>query len=201
EHASTPEPLAARACVVDQPPEQPGLFDPPAGAPPPFMVPRPRVAPDGSRRTVLGVCALLALLLGAQLVYATHQSRIDHDALRRMLIALCQPLGCTPLPHRDIDAIALVSRDVRHHPTVEGALLITANLANRSDLPVALPVIEIVLADLSERRIAMRRFRAAEYAPDPDLQRRGLQPGSVLPVAFEVEDPGRDAVAFSFAFH
>lgn len=205
EYASTAEPLAARIPTGTDDPEQPGLFDPPQApevpAPPPFSMPRRRPEGTRSNRALIGVCALLALLLGAQIAFAAHQSRIEQQTLQRALIELCRPLGCSPLPRRDIAAISLVSRDVRHHPTVEGALLITANLSNRSHVAVALPVIEIVLSDLSETRIAMRRFRASEYAADADLERRGLQPGSLLPVAFEVEDPGRDAVAFSFAFH
>jgi predicted Zn finger-like uncharacterized protein len=202
EHPTTAEPLQARIPgYVATPPAQPGLFDPSPAAPPPFTTARRRRARSGSDRALIASCAGLTLLLAGQLAWATHQSRIEQDALRSLLTAACQPLGCKPAPRRDVAALALVSRDVRQHPSADGALLITVSLSNRSDTAVALPVIEIVLSDLSERRIAMRRFRAEEYAPDPDLARRGLAPGSVFPVAFEVEDPGRDAVAFSFAFH
>ncbi len=201
EQASTENPPTARVPKGVEVPEQPGLFDPPAPTPPPFTLQRRRVEAANSSRPLVGLCALLALLLGAQIAYAAHQSRIEQETLRRALTELCRPFGCIPMPRRDTAAVALISRDVRQHPSAEGALLITGNLTNRSDVPVALPTIEIVLADLSDRRIAMRRFRASEYAQDAELERRGLQPGSVLPVAFEVEDPGRDAVAFSFAFH
>jgi predicted Zn finger-like uncharacterized protein len=188
-------PRPARA--AEDRPEQPGLFDP---VPPPFGLPKRRNDRPRSDRAVIAMVALLALTLGLQVAWAAQQSRIEHAALHALWQRACHSLGCTPPPLRDLDAIALVSRDVRQHPLVEDALLITASLANRGRHAAALPVIEIVLSDLSENRIAMRRFRPEEYAPDPDLRRRGLAPGSLLPVAFEVTDPGRDAVAFSFGF-
>jgi hypothetical protein len=46
----------------------------------------------------------------------------------------------------------------------------------------------------------MRRFVPTEYLSDGDTVRRGLAPTGTIAVSLEVEDPGKNAVAFEFRF-
>jgi hypothetical protein len=56
------------------------------------------------------------------------------------------------------------------------------------------------LSDLDDNRIAMRRFRPAEYLHDEAARQAGLAPGASAALVFEVHDPGQNAVAFEFSF-
>ncbi|MGA9421547.1 MAG: zinc-ribbon and DUF3426 domain-containing protein [Rhodanobacteraceae bacterium] len=144
--------------------------------------------------------ALLLLMLGAQVAWAERTQLLDNAMLRPWLDQLCAVTGChLPLRH-DLAALALVSRDIRAHPSVPGALIISATLRNDADFTQAFPIVEITLSDLDDNRVAMRRFRPREYVGDNRLIARGLASGASAALVFEVADPGHNAVAFQFAF-
>jgi hypothetical protein len=104
-----------------------------------------------------------------------------------------------PLRRND-ELLQLASRDIRPHPSVPGALIISATLQNAGDFAQPYPIVEITLSDLDEQRIAMRRFRPEEYISDPRALVDGLAPDAKAPLVFEVADPGKNAVAFEFRF-
>ncbi len=178
-------------------PRQPDLFEP--ERPPSFLT------PPGARRGRRGRIGLFVLLASValllQLVLAWHRGLLAHPRLDALAIAACERIGCVPPARPWPEAFNILARDVRRHPDVDEALLITLTLANRAAFPVLPPVIEVRLTDLSDRPVALRRFRPEEYLPEGEILRRGVAPGSLLPVAIEVEDPGRGALAFQFAFH
>lgn len=152
------------------------------------------------RRWWLGVAALAIMLL-IQVLYAERERLLAIPTYRGWAESACRVLGCEiPGSNQTLEGLALVSRDIRKHPTVEGALLITATLANRSERVRAYPVLELRLSDLDERPIAMRRFRPSEYVSDRARIANGMPPDTTLPVEFEVVDPGPEAVAFEFRF-
>ncbi len=116
------------------------------------------------------------------------------------LDAACARLGCTLPLRRDASALTLLSRDIRPHPSVEGALIVSATVRNDADFAQAYPTVDITLSDLDEKRIAMRRFAPREYLGDTRGIERGLAAGASAALVFEVADPGRNAVAFEFKF-
>ena len=142
---------------------------------------------------------LLVCLLG-QAAYASRDRWLDHAALRPWLDAACERLHCRLPARRDLGQIALVARDVRPHPSVAGALMISATLQNRAHFVQAYPGLEITLSDLNERRIAMRRLAPQDYLGDAIALGRGLPPGATATIDLEVADPGKLAVAFEFRF-
>ena len=78
---------------------------------------------------------MLLLLLGVQWVYFNRASLAAQNDWRPGLELFCSFLRCE-LPLRvDLFRIELVSRDVRKHPRISGALLINATLVNRADFP------------------------------------------------------------------
>jgi hypothetical protein len=178
-------------------PHQPDLFEPERR--PSFLV--AGGGRRGSERSVPALVLIAVLALLGQLALAWYRGLLVDPRLDAWLLSLCERVGCAPPPRALPGAFNLLGRDVRRHPDVEDALLITLTLANRAGFPAAAPVIEVRLTDLSDRPIALRRFRPEEYLSDEEVLRRGVAPGSLLPVAIEVEDPGRGALAFQFAFH
>jgi len=104
-----------------------------------------------------------------------------------------------PLRHEPAK-LELLSRDIRPHPSVANALIISATLRNDAAFAQAFPAVEISLSDLDENRIAMRRFVPQEYLGDARSIAAGLAPGATAALVFEVADPGKNAVAFEFKF-
>jgi predicted Zn finger-like uncharacterized protein len=193
-----------------QGPQQSLLFDPDARMRRPPSQPRP-VTPAFARRTTgayrgartwpwaLG-STLLALALLAQIGYAKRAPLLDDARVRPITERICATLGCQlPLAHEPA-RLTLLSRDIRPHPSVANALIISASLRNDAVRAQAFPEVEIALSDLDENRIAMRRFRPQEYLGDARTIATGMAPGATTALVFEVADPGKNAVAFEFKF-
>jgi predicted Zn finger-like uncharacterized protein len=186
------------------------LFDPDARMRRPPSHSRPTTPPfargsgvayRGGRRWpwILGSTAL-ALSLLAQIGYAKRAPLLEEPHLRPWIEQACATLGCRlPLRH-DPARLALLSRDIRPHPSVASALIISASLRNDASFAQAFPDVEILLSDLDENRIAMRRFHPQEYLGDARTITAGLAPGATAALVFEVADPGKNAVAFEFKF-
>lgn len=219
-HPSSPAPPVLMMAVVREQPPQQALFKP-VPAPPvdseaaveteaddepptpfPSFVLHSRARPASHRHTWRWVvaCVVLALCLGAQLVWAKRKPLTANPATRPWLAQACQLFGCSLPPVRDLARLQLLSRDVRPHPNVPNALLISATVRNNAPFTQPYPVVSITLSDLDENRIAMRRFRPSEYIADPKVRAAGLAPGATAALMFEVKDPGRNAVAFEFGF-
>lgn len=143
---------------------------------------------------------LLLLTLAGEVAWADHSRWINDARVRAWLEPACARLHCRlPLRH-DAATLQLLSRDIRPHPSVPGALIISATLRNDAAFAQSFPTVEIALSDLDEKRVAMRRFRPREYLSDTRAISTGLAPGASTLLVFEVADPGRDAVAFEFKF-
>jgi predicted Zn finger-like uncharacterized protein len=163
----------------------------------------PRFARKHRGRRRLGwAFASIFLLLGlsAQLAWAKREELISDPQVGPLLQRACATLHCElPLVH-DTRQLRLLARDVQAHPSVTGALLISASVRNDAHFAQPFPVVTITLADVDGKRLAMRRFRPAEYVADTAVRERGLAPGTNAAMVFEVQDPGQHAVAFEFAF-
>jgi len=187
---------------------QSSLFDPDErqrGTPPrrphtPAFARAHRSAPRArSWPWALGTCALLLSLL-AELAYAGRAELLDDARVRPLLDRACATFGCRLPLRRDPLQLHLLSRDIRPHPSVPNALIISATLRNDADFAQAFPAVEITLSDLDENRIAMRRFQPQDYLGDSRSLGGGMAPGATAALVFEVADPGKNAVAFEFKF-
>lgn len=142
---------------------------------------------------------LLGLALLSQIVLAQRNELARDPGWRPWLSRACERLGCSLAPWHAPERVDLAARDVRPHPSVDGALLITATLRNTSPFPLSWPVMELTLLDLSGKRIAMRRFRPAEYLGGAPRS-PALAPGQAATATLEVADPGKQTIAFAFEF-
>ncbi|HET6804106.1 MAG TPA: zinc-ribbon and DUF3426 domain-containing protein [Frateuria sp.] len=145
-------------------------------------------------------CALLALLLAAQVAWAKRGALIADPAIGSWLRQACATLGCRLPLVRDVRHLHLVARDVQAHPSVPGALMISATVRNDAPFAQPYPVVSLTLSDADGHRLAMRRLHPSEYLDDAAALRAGLAPGASAAVLIEVADPGKRAVAFEFGF-
>lgn len=191
--------------------EPPAIAEAPVAAPAPRdaldefadLVVAPRFArqPEKKRRWPwITACTLLLLALGAQVAWAKRDALIADDTIGPMLRSACATLGCQLPLVQDTTRLTMVARDVQAHPSVPGALLVTANLRNDAPFAQPYPVVAITLSDANGNKLAMRRLRPTEYLSDNAVLRKGIPPGGSAALMLEVEDPGGKAVAFEFGF-
>ena len=181
------------------PEDRPRAHERTPGAPQFTRMHRRQAQRGGNGIWIFGSCVLL-LLLVAEVAWAERSLWINNAKLRPWLSDACARLGCQLPLRKDDQLLQLASRDIRPHPSVAGALIISATLQNAGDFAQPFPTVEITLSDLDEQRIAMRRFRPGEYVSDTRTLALGLAPQAKAPLVFEVADPGKNAVAFEFRF-
>ena len=145
-------------------------------------------------------CAALALLLAGQVAWATRETLLTQPPTSAWLRSACAALRCTlplvPAPRR----IHLLDSNVQSHPSVPGALMISASVRNDARFAQPYPVVVLTLSNARGERVAMRRLRPRDYLDDPATRARGLAPGASTVLVLEVADPGEQAVAFEFGF-
>ena len=143
---------------------------------------------------------LLTLALGGQLAWAKRELLLRDPLVGGWLRAACAAADCElPLvssPHQ----LRLLASNVQAHPSVSGALMISASIRNDAIFSQPFPVLMITLSDAQGQRIAMRRLQPREYLDDVTILKHGLAPGASAALVIEVKDPGDKAVAFEFDF-
>lgn len=191
-----PDPVLDDAAPV----EQAQVMYIPAAAAPSFARPQASTPPPSERRRARWhpvLIAALVLLLAGQCIVA-ERVRLAADAQwRPWLSGACSVLGCELPDWHDPTALRILTRDVRPHPSVAGALLISASFRNEAPWPQRWPPLDLTLSDLDGRAVGQRRFTADQYlgfSASDEL----IQPGQTASITLEVRDPGKQAVAFEF---
>lgn len=158
-----------------------------------------RSATAGSLGWGIGA-AVLALALGTQFAWAYRAELLAEPKVHRALEDACARLRCSIPAVADTNRITVLARDVSPHPSVAGALLVSATIQNQAPYAQPFPTVQITLADPDDQRIAMRRFQPSEYVTDATALARGLAADATASLSIEIEDPGKNAVAFEFKF-
>lgn len=117
---------------------------------------------------------------------------------------IAQWLGSAAQPDAGLDpneAIQIVSRDMHAHPSLDDAVVISANLHNQADTAVPFPVMEVRFFDASQQVLGVRRLAPEEYLRDTDVIERGLPAGVVMPVLLEFVVGTSDPAGFQMRFH
>lgn len=162
----------------------------------------PTRPPDtGARRWALPAAAAgLAILLALQVIVADRE-RLARDARWRPLVAsVCGLAGCSIAPWHQPAAFALLSRDVRPHPQVKGALRVRASFRNDARWPQAWPRVLLTLSDVDGRAVGARVFEPDDYRARPG-DATLLSPGQTADIALDILEPANPTVSFAFEFH
>lgn len=178
-------------------PVAPEALDPEADA---IADTAPEQRQSGPRWLWLLGCVLLLGVVVWQLLYRAPAALAQYPHARPIAETLCAISDCALPPRQDLSRISLASRDVRAHPSVADALMVSATLVNEAEFAQPFPVLELRLSNLDGVLIAMRRFEPVVYLPDTVARHSGMAPGSRVGINLEVLDPPGDAVSFEFSF-
>lgn len=168
-------------------------------AAPSFARDRAAVAPRRRSPAAVAAVVALSLLLGLQLLLADRARLATHAQWRPLLEFVCGALSCSLPPWREPAAFTLVQRNVRQHPTVRGALRVTATFRNDARWPQPWPRLQLSLADVDGRIAGTRIFEAQEYLGGAPEQAE-LGSGESAAVAMDVLEPASNIVAYDFRF-
>ncbi|WP_250532232.1 zinc-ribbon and DUF3426 domain-containing protein [Caballeronia sp. ATUFL_F1_KS39] len=152
----------------------------------------------GKAGRVVGVivAVLLALLLLVQLAWWQRETLMVYVPGSHALYSnVCDQIGCTISPPRDIDGLQIESSGLRQ---VDGPhkLELKLSLRNRMDVALAYPALELTLLD-DKNNVAIRRVLwPQDYARPGTIFAVGLAPQSAQPVIVRL-DTG-DAVAANY---
>lgn len=160
----------------------------------------PVAAPNARRRwTLPSLIAGLLLLLALQWILAD-RARLAADADWRPFVAqVCAVLRCELPPWREPSAFTLLSRDVRPHPDVPGALRVNATFRNDARWPQPWPDMVLTLSDVDGRAVGARAFDADEYLGTRPTQNE-LASGQTATIRMDIVEPTPRVVAFAFDF-
>jgi len=140
---------------------------------------------------------VLGLLWQAQTAIASGQLKLPEHSISERL---CEWIRCFQAIEKvDLNAISLVSRNIRPHPGRDESLIISASMINANENQQKFPALEIILSDLNGQIVAMRRFIAEEYVPI-DILEVGFVANTMIPINIEIISPGENAVAFEIGF-
>lgn len=156
--------------------------------------------PVGMGLGLLSIVALTLLLTSQAIVFRNAEIVYQFPATHRFITLSCRHLPCQPSGRRAIDKMQLISRDVRSHPKAKGALLISAAMVNQAKFAQPYPDILITLSDITGAVVVRRRFGPKYYLGKLYQPYKLMASGTPLHIAFEVLDPGSDAINFEFTF-
>lgn len=159
---------------------------------------------DGSARPVrerwlIVAVFALAILLVLQLLLADRARLAANAQWRPLLATLCGVLRCDLPPWREPSAFTLLQRDVRQHPTLPGALRVSATFRNDARWSQPWPRLQLTLSDVNGRPAGQRRFDAQEYLGGAPGQAE-LASGESATVAMDILEPAPQIVAYDFRF-
>lgn len=162
---------------------------------------------DGSpspaaRNTGLWAASLVLLLAIAfqYLWFAPQDLSMRFPQVGGLVARFCHAAGCMQRATRDPDRIRMISRDVRAHPRLEGALLVTATFSNSATWAQPFPALRFSLYDVNGATIAARTFTPSQYLAGVLPADAALPPGQPVQVALELLAPEEAAVSFEFEF-
>lgn len=126
---------------------------------------------------VRGLLALGSLgcvaALAAQVMWQQRDAlAVEHPGLAPTLQALCGMAGCELQPRRQISDVVIGSSGFRQMPR-SGQYQWSLSLENRSDLPVAMPAVELTLTDAQDKALLRRVIRLDQLGAPAQIEARG----------------------------
>ena len=141
--------------------------------------------------------ALLALLLGLQILLADRARLAADPGWRPVVENLCGALGCTLPAWHEPTAFLMLDRQIRPADT-PGVLRVDATFRNDARWAQDWPALQLALSDADGRVLGSAVFTPEQYLGAAPATR--LAPGQSALASFLVREPAPGTVAFSFEF-
>jgi len=200
----TDQPAQDRADQADST-DQPLPFSVPEDLVP--LEPSPDVALDvndalyekKSRRGLVYGLVIVMLLtgLGLQLAWQHRKDLVDRYP---GLAPLCESLACLPKVIHAPDKISVLQRDIKPAANEPGSLTLSASIRNDAEIAQQLPDIQLSLLDNNGAVLIRRRLAPSDYLFPAPAKERVMEPGEVVTITLDFEDPGHQASGFVIDF-
>ena len=190
EEAATVEPVEAPPASEPEPAPAAATT---ASTGPAFAVP----TAAGRGRWRWPLIALLALLLGLQILLADRARLAADPGWRPVVENLCGALGCTLPAWHEPTAFLMLDRQIRPADT-PGVLRVDATFRNDARWAQDWPALQLALSDADGRVLGSAVFTPEQYLGAAPATR--LAPGQSAQASFLVREPAPGTVAFSFEF-
>jgi predicted Zn finger-like uncharacterized protein len=158
---------------------------------------------QGRRSQSLWAGGALVLVAGLVIQYAWFHGQellARYPELRPLSGTVCVLFGCQIPARQDLQAVRLLSRDVRPHPRYRDALLVDATFMNAADFSQPYPVLQLEFSDTSGNLLAARRFEPAEYLDKSINIQQGMPPRLPVHAVLELQWLKQTSVSFEFKF-
>lgn len=165
------------------------------------------LALETDKRSKLRIILSLIILLMLTLVVLSQVAMFkgfelsqQYPHLGPWISEICKHLPCHYTGRRDTNKIQLISRDIRLHPKIKGALLVNGVIVNKAEFYQPFPDFTVTLSNLTGTVVAERRFSPQDYLGQMDKKFILMKPDTPIHIALEVLDPGKEAINFEFTF-
>ena len=131
------------------------------------------------RRSLVAMAVLAALVLIGQVVYQERDLIVARQpGLRPAMASMCHALGCELSALRQINDIKVDGASFSREKSDEGFRL-SFTLRNSTDVPLAMPAVELSLLDTQERAVVRRVLMPAEFGAPSTLPARAERAASL----------------------
>jgi predicted Zn finger-like uncharacterized protein len=105
------------------------------------------------------------------------------------LARACGVVGCTISPLRDLamHSLSIDASDLQADPAHKGLLVLTANVRNHANWPLAYPHLELTLTDAKDDVVVRRALAPAEYTRGTADVANGIAPQAEVPIRLHID--------------
>jgi predicted Zn finger-like uncharacterized protein len=157
--------------------------------------PHPRKRWQGGALSM--ACAVLALLLAAQLTHHFRQQLARNPTIGPILRLAYDAIGRPLEPNWDLGAFELRQWGQNADIAPGASMTVHASLTNRADFAQPYPLLRLEFEDRYGDAVAQRDFAPAEYLKNTAQATRQLAAGATTEAELTVVTPGPDAVGYT----
>jgi predicted Zn finger-like uncharacterized protein len=164
------------------------------GPPPAFSKAEPRG--DSHTGRWLAASAVAALLLAVQALHHYRDALAADPRYGALVRDAYARLGQSVYPDWPLEAYEIRSAKAEIQNSTPGALDIVADIAVTGTQPVGLPMVRVILRDRWTNPVASGIFDSSQYLAEAPSASRAYSPGTLIPVAISLKDPGSAAQGY-----
>ena len=154
--------------------------------------------PKRIQQILLAMFALcLIVLLGFQVRSDWIEPYAQTPAMRPWIEGFCKLAFCTPPARQSLDDLRLMEIKIAPHLQFSRAIRVDMRLVNDAPFAQPYPHLEAILSDQFGRVVGRRRYRPADYLPEPDTS--GIESGQQVSLTLDLMQPDFDVFGLAFA--